>query len=39
VREFRPEVDAATAMIVARMLRDEPDERFEDSAALVHALT
>ncbi len=38
VRQFRPEVDAATAQILARMLKDEPDERFESTAALVQAL-
>lgn len=33
-----PEVDAATAQILARMLKDEPDERFENTAAPVQAL-
>ena len=39
VREFRPEVDAATAQILARMLKDEPEERFENTTALVQALS
>ena len=38
VREFRPEVDAPTALILARMLKDEPADRFESTAALVQAL-
>lgn len=38
VREFRPEVDAATAQIIARMLKDDPDERFESTQALVQEL-
>ena len=39
VREYRPEVDAATAQILARMLQDNPDDRFETTTALVQALT
>lgn len=39
VREFRPEVDAATAQLISRMLMEEPDQRFDSSAALVQALT
>jgi serine/threonine protein kinase len=39
VREFRPEVDASTAHILATMLKHHPDDRFENTAALVQALT
>lgn len=38
VREFRSEVDAATAAIVSRMLRDDPAERFPSTVDLVEAL-
>jgi hypothetical protein len=39
VREFRPEVDAATAEVLARMLSDDPEARFPNTAALVQALS
>ncbi len=39
VREFRPEVDSATATVLARMLEQDPDRRFPSTAALVQALT
>ena len=39
VRSFRPEVDGGTAAILTRMLQDDPDQRFENSAALVQALS
>jgi eukaryotic-like serine/threonine-protein kinase len=38
VREFRPEVDAVTAQIVARMLSDDPEQRFDSTQSLVQAL-
>lgn len=38
VREFRPEVDDATAAILKRMLHDDPAQRFADTPALVQAL-
>lgn len=38
VREYRPEVDDATALILRRMLNDDPDQRFADTPALVQAL-
>jgi serine/threonine protein kinase len=38
VREYRPEVDDATAAILRRMLHDDPDQRFPDTPALVQAL-
>jgi Protein kinase domain len=39
VREFRPEVDASTAHILATMLKHHPDDRFENTPALVQALS
>ncbi|MGE4070636.1 MAG: serine/threonine protein kinase [Lysobacterales bacterium] len=39
VREFRPEIDAATAQIVSRMLSDDPDDRFDSTQSLVQALS
>ncbi len=38
VRTFRPEVDAATAEVLARMLRDDPEQRYQSTAELVKAL-
>jgi serine/threonine protein kinase len=38
VREFRPEVDEATALLLARMLADDPDQRFATTPELVQAL-
>ncbi len=39
VREFRPEIDAATAQIISRMLGDDPDDRFDSTPSLVQALS
>jgi serine/threonine protein kinase len=39
VREFRPDVDAETARIIACMLANDPNHRFSNSQNLVQALT
>lgn len=38
VREWRPEVDGATAAVLKRMLHDDPAQRFADTPALVQAM-
>lgn len=38
VRTFRPDVDEATATLIARLLRPDPAARFPDTPALVQAL-
>lgn len=38
VRSFRPDIDDATAELIARMLKPRPRDRFESSAELVQAM-